>query len=452
MIEVEIDDSIYLDVYKPIVNSDADMVFLWGGRDSGKTHHIAQELIVKCMESDYFRCILIKKTYESIKDAQWQTIKDIVEDWGISHLFSFREHPLEIRCINGNKFIARGCDKPEKMKSIRNPTDAWYEEMDQISSSDHITVQTTLRNDKGKVKEWCSFNPECKEVDHKDAYLYQFVKDRYHYFRDERKMKIGNDEVSLVIDGVHSTADDNLYCTPDRKARHEALKDTDPYYYDVYRLGLWGKKQVTNPFAIHFDYNKHVSEVAQFNPSRFIYISLDFNLDPFGFIFSHKWADKEGYHRHQFDEAKISNGDIEAGIDWIKNKYGKYRSQFVITGDNMGSKRDFGRRDKASYYERIKSGLNLSPKQIEIHPNPKHVNSRSDVNYILFHHPDWKIHPSCKESIYDMMNVEVDAFGSILKRDRNNVSQRADFLDCIRYESNDKFMQNWIKGHQSQAK
>lgn len=448
MIEVEIDESVFLPVYRPVIGSEADIIFFWGGRDSGKTQHIAQELIIKCLESDYFRCILIKKTYESIKDSQWQTIKEIVEEWGLSHLFIFREHPLEIICVNGNKFIARGCDKPEKMKSIRNPTDAWYEEMDQLTKNDHIVAQTTLRNNRGKVKEWCSFNPEC-EGDYEEFWLYKdWVGERYEHFREVREIQVGDETLYITVEGIHTTYDDNPYCTAQRKARHESLFSLDPYYYMVYRRGRWGKRAVKNPFALQFNPAKHVSDRAKFDPKRLIYISFDFNLEPFGFTFSHKWYDTLGAHCHQFDEGRIEAANLDKGLEWIKTKYGKFAYNFVITGDKMGDKRDFGERDTASYYKRIQNWFALRDNQIETHPNPEHKNSRDDVNYILAHFPDFAINPKCKFTISDLQNVQTDNRGKIIKLNRNDESQRSDFLDCVRYSCNDHFMQTWIRAHQ----
>ncbi len=116
-IQIDIDPNLFLDCYKPLLKSDADIHFLWGGRDSGKSYFIAQKLIVDCLKNRYFRCIMVKKTYESIKDSQFQTIKDLVYKWKLEDLFTFNKSPLEITCVNGNTFIARGCDMPERLKS-----------------------------------------------------------------------------------------------------------------------------------------------------------------------------------------------------------------------------------------------------------------------------------------------------------------------------------------------
>src|ERR1043165_3080196 len=126
-IHIKIPKKAFLPCYWHLLNSEADINFLWGGRDSGKTHFIAQRMVVKCLSSAKFRCVLIRKTFNSIHDSQFQAIKDVVEAWGLNDLFRFREAPLSIECVNGNKFICRGCDNPGNLKSIKDPTDCWYE-------------------------------------------------------------------------------------------------------------------------------------------------------------------------------------------------------------------------------------------------------------------------------------------------------------------------------------
>src|SRR5687768_4439880 len=95
--EVQIKRHKFLPCYQHLLESnDFDIEFIWGGRDSGKSQHVAQHLIHLSLSLEYFRCVLIKKTFESIKDSQWQTVKDITENWNIDDLFNFNKSPLEI--------------------------------------------------------------------------------------------------------------------------------------------------------------------------------------------------------------------------------------------------------------------------------------------------------------------------------------------------------------------
>src|SRR5690606_769002 len=235
---IDISGKVYLPRYRHLVKSDADINFLYGGRDSGKSHFIAQKLIRDCLALPYFRCLLIKKTYNTIKESQWQTIKDIVDQWGLSSLFTFKINPLTIECVNGNKFIARGCDDPQSIKSVKDPSHAWYEEGNQLELSDFITVTTTLRSNRAKIQQWFSFNPEC-DGDYEEFWLYKtFFKDKDLSGTYDWTLTLPEGlEVKYTYTTTHSTYHDNKHCRPERKIFLEELKQIDPYYYKVYTLG-----------------------------------------------------------------------------------------------------------------------------------------------------------------------------------------------------------------------
>jgi phage terminase large subunit len=150
-IEIEIDKEVFLPCYRHLHDDTGiDIDFVYGSRDSGKSRDTAQRLVLKCLSDDYFRHILARKTFNTIKDSQWQVIKDVVDDWKLNDFFTFTTNPLAITCSNGNKFIARGFDDPHKIKSIQNPSGAWVEEGNELSADDWIILITSLRSNKGK--------------------------------------------------------------------------------------------------------------------------------------------------------------------------------------------------------------------------------------------------------------------------------------------------------------
>lgn len=205
--------------------------------------------------------------------------------------------------------------------------------------------------------------------------------------------------------------------------------------YDKRRLlyGDWeAEREVLNPFAHQYSTSKHESTLAKFDPNKQLLIKIDFNIVPFAVNFSHMWRDSEGEHFHTFDEAEIAKGSIPAMIDLLKAKFLNQLPNCIITGDAMGNRGDLSQRDNASYYMQLKRGLRLSDSQLRVKSNPTHDNSRADVNYVLANFPDYKINPeTCPNTCRDMRTVQCDAFGEILKRNRNDLTQRADFLDCF---------------------
>lgn len=462
IIDIEIDEDVFLPCYRHLQSDTSDIRFLWGGRDSGKSQDIAMRKIKDCLEKPYFRDILIKKTGNSIKDSQWQTIKDVCTDWGIDHLFSFTTHPLEITCtVNGNKFIARGCDDVGKLKSIRNPTGAWVEEGNQLSEDDLVVLLTTLRNDNGNVQIDMSLNPEAEDVEFEEFYLYkQFFKkwceQGIYTFTDKFEMKLPSGQfASLTYSATHTTYHDNPYVTPQRVAFHESLQKNNPYYYNVFTLGMWGVRPAgNNPFATAYDPAIHESEEVQRNHHKQLFISIDFNLNPFAVTFSHIWQDQLGMHLHTFDEAEIGIGSIPAMIELIKGKYADQLHNCLMTGDSGGNKGDLSQSDQASWFEQLRRGLNLRRKQVIVPGNPFHETSRSDCNYLLHHSGipaskiDVKINPTnCPGLCRDLKNVQCDAFGGIIKRNRKDVNQRGDFVDTWRYKCN-TFLKKFILQHQ----
>src|SRR5690606_17161429 len=227
--EVIIPKKAFLPCYHHLLDSTSDIDFLWGGRDSGKSRFIASLLITECLSLPYFRCVLARKVFNTIKESQWQMIKDVATIWGVDHLFTFNKNPLEINCINGNKFICRGMDDSANLKSISNPSHCWAEEMNQLTLDDFILIMTSLRYNSGKVKMWCSFNPEA-DGDFHDFWLYRnfFAGNGYNFTStwtiDIPAFKeVSAQKVEYVYSSTHTTYHDNKYCKPERAAFLEQL-------------------------------------------------------------------------------------------------------------------------------------------------------------------------------------------------------------------------------------
>jgi hypothetical protein len=220
--------------------------------------------------------------------------------------------------------------------------------------------------------------------------------------------------------------------------------------YDRQRLlyGDWdAEREVLNAFATQYTREKHESLEAVFDKNKQLLIKIDFNLNPFAVNFSHMWRDDKGEHFHTFDEASIEKGSIPAMVELIKTKYANQLPNCIITGDAMGKRGEISQRDNASNYRQLQRGLNLKDSQLWLPSNPTHENSRADTNYVLCHFPDYKINPlKCPQTCLDMRTVQCDAFGSIIKKNRNDLTQRADFIDCERYGIN-TFLKKWIESH-----
>ena len=220
----------------------------------------------------------------------------------------------------------------------------------------------------------------------------------------------------------------------------EGLKaNLPPLEYTKFVDGDWEAYDASGRFATYFDEDKHV-QPCLLNPVLPLYISFDFNLEPFAFIFYQ--VHRDGIHI--FDEDEVSGGDIFKAVERIRTKYSPRLWSCIITGDYNGNAKDMGVRGGTSHYGQITRELGIQSRQIQTKPNPRHSNSRNDLNYCLYHMQDFRIDPSCKGVIRDLRLVKAEADGSIIKAKRTDIAQRADFLDAVRYAVNHDDVQKWI--------
>lgn len=395
---IEIKRHKFIECYHHLLEpNDFDIEFVWGGRDSGKSQHVAQQLIHESLSLPYFRCVLIKKTFESIKDSQWQTIKDIAETWGIDDLFTFRLSPLEIENKKNNRFISRGCDNPAKLKSIRNPSHVWIEEGDQLTLEDFTAIVTTLRTDIGRVKIYFVFNPELPRgtTEKEQFWLYKhwFSHTNDVNFVAEKVMRGNKADVTIRYRSTNTTYKDNPYCPPERQAFHESLKDMNPAKYVPYTLGLWGSFYNDVPFFYAYNENK-VLDFEPYTPDfdRYFDIGFDFNKTPTCAVIGQQ---DEQYNYHVFDvilaDPSTMSGlsPLAAVCEQIRAKYFDtgltINARVRVTGDASGRAGSADRQDAQTFYNTIKNVLQLNDGNFYVRKaNLTHNASGEMINTALY--------------------------------------------------------------------
>jgi hypothetical protein len=453
MIEVEIDKSVYLDCYQHILpdapgSNEIDIELIWGGRDSGKSHFVAQLFTEFGMSLDYFRGLLLKKTHESIKDAQWQMIKDNAEDWEVDPLFKFVTSPLSIRCSNTNTYLTRGMDNAGKIKSLANPSHAWIEEANQLSRTDFITILTGLRSKHGKVKLYLTFNPEADTPNFEDFWIYDmFFKGHSELsFTDQFEIKTSVKGIDKTITfryrSTHVTYQDNPYVSEERIAFHEMLSTFDYYYYRVYTLGLWGNQQNDSPWAFAFDRRKHVSNGTtiahpELNRAYPVIASWDFNRNPICVSIIQDYDN----HARVLETIKLPKSGVDAMCTYIQTWYPG--CLYMVTGDYSGETATSLYQEQVTHYKLIKHYLKLSDGQIKVKPNPRLHKNQVHVNTILAFYKVTIHGEKAKALVFDMENVKKRADGTILKDNRDDPAQQADALDTFRYFCN--IFLDWFK-------
>ena len=416
-------------------------IFLWGGRNSSKSVSASRKLIYRCLKEKYFRYILIKKTYESIRDSQYQTLKDDIHALGLSELFEFRKSPLEIECINGNKFIARGLDKVEKLKSIKDPTGAWYEEGNQITLEEFITATTSIRSIRADyIQEIFSFNPET-EVDYEQFWLWEmFFKGHVEKsFRDKISIELPSGEViDTYYTSHHSTYHDNKYLTPTQVADLEQWKEINPYYYTIYTLGEWGNRDVSDKFWKSFVRAKHVkkTELSELP----LHISFDENVNPYPALSIWQVTDKKVKQIHEICLRNPNNKVKSVGREFIRwAKMNDWCDKVYIYGDATSAKEDTKQERGVNYFtilrdiieEEFVTQIRKPSKNPPVALSAEFVNACYEVDYQGI---EIVIGDNCKESINDYSLVQEKSDGTMKKpKDKNGVEQLGHLSDTKRY-------------------
>jgi phage terminase large subunit len=233
MVSIEVDLSVFNRAHRPYLLTSHRREVFYGGAGSGKSFFIAQRLVYRHLKDKGKNTLVLRKVAQTSRHSTFALICQIINLWGVSHLFKIRKSDMTItNAINGNQIKFAGLDDPEKLKSITFEsgilTDVWIEEATEITKADYLLINTRLRgkieNQNVKKNITLSFNPI-------DARLW--LKD---YFFDHKQPD------TMIL---HTTALDNDFLEEEDKEELRRLKDIDRTFYNVYWKGEWGTPENT---------------------------------------------------------------------------------------------------------------------------------------------------------------------------------------------------------------
>lgn len=404
--------------FLPLIHNTDRYLIMYGGRGSSKSMFETDRSIYQCLTHKYFRCVLVRNTYATIKDSQYQSLVDRINQLGLSSLFEFKLQPLEINCINGNKFLARGCDDTTKLKSIKDPTKVWYEE-DIPTESDFITITTSIRDAKADLlQEVFTINPEV-DGDFQENWFWKkfFLGHSEKSFSSSFKETVGGKEVELKYTVHHSTYHDNRWITEGFIVFLLNLKRQDPYYYTIYCLGEWGNRITGGNFYKAFNRGLTVTK-TQYNPAIPLHITFDFNVNPYMTCSIWQLSNNLAYNIGEI--AALYPKNTTKGIcREVIERYSKHQSGMFIYGDPSG--KNAGTRDEAGHndFTIIESELRQFKPSLRIASSHPSVTMRGKwINAIFADLRNVKVFIS-EESpllIADLLNLKEAADGTKFKQ------------------------------------
>lgn len=142
---------------------------VWGGRASGKSHVMAENLVEAMVMDADLRAVCIREVQKSLKFSAKQLIEDKIERMGVGHLFDVQA--IEIRRKGGSGVcIFQGMQDhtADSIKSLEGFRIAWVEEAQALSEKSLRLLRPTMRAPGAEL--WFSWNPDQPD-DAIDAFL-----------------------------------------------------------------------------------------------------------------------------------------------------------------------------------------------------------------------------------------------------------------------------------------
>ena len=392
------------------------------GRRAGATHGLAQLCTLKCIQekSQILWGDTINSNIDRYVERYFKPLLDLFKneiDWD----YNGQKKQLE---INNSWIDFRSADRPENWEGFG------YNLI--ILNEAGIILKNNYLYDKAVLPMLLDF-PDSQLIAAGTPKGKMTKDGKEHKFYTLAK-KGWDDNEKDYITKVFSSYDNPLLSRPIIKQME------DDYDKDSARQEIYGEfldSAGTSPFMHKFDETKHVSEKAVYNENDIVRLIFDFNADPWCVIMDHAWSDENGEHIHTFNSLSLSNVTVEEMCSAIRMEtpHAFRTGAYLIAGDYNGNSRRTG--ENVSLYKQIMKELDLSENNLQFVPNPRQKASRTLSNTILNHHPDYIFHPlRCKDVIRDMKYVQCNVYGEILKSNRKDVVQQADFLDCVRYRDN----------------
>ncbi len=132
---------------------------LYGGRGSGKTHQVAEYLIVKSLLNKE-KVLCTREIQRSIKESVHAVLVSKINSLGLDKYFTVTEN--KITNVSGSEFIFAGLRMNiDSIKSIEGITKCWVEEAQSVSRKSLDILRPTIRAKNSEII--ITFNPERDE-------------------------------------------------------------------------------------------------------------------------------------------------------------------------------------------------------------------------------------------------------------------------------------------------
>jgi len=397
------------DIFLPTWGNKNKINLFYGSYGSGKSVFIIDQLIDKCLNQGYFRCYFGRKIFDTVRGTVFKTITDRIKELKKESLFYFSDKPngsMQIVCrANGNEFIPFGANDSSSLKSIKDPTDFFCEELDQFTFEDFGFIFSRLRTEKALTQFWGAFNTER---------IYQS-----HWIR---KVLFDGEFKDMAFKLKANYYDNHFIDKEDYESKLRLIANGNAAVFNAIANGEWGMVRTGSEFWKQFSEVKHVKLVEI--DKNTIHVSLDENVNPYVTVscWQINTEKKEFKQIHEIPCKSPDNNAVKAAkllIKWFEHI--EYKDVVFIYGDPSASKRSTVDPNNSSFYDKfietlISAGYKVVNRVMKSAPevalSAAFINDSYENNLY-----GWSIVISdrCFVSIEDYLMVKEDADGKMLK-------------------------------------
>jgi phage terminase large subunit len=400
-------------VFRPLFQSACRYNVLKGGAGAGKSRAIAQYIVWRLNDRKDFKVLAMHKIAEKIKETVFAELNTAIKEAGLAELFRATTSPYSITHRNGNKVIFMGLDDPDKLKSISGINLIWMEEADMFEEADFNQADTRLRGKCDyKHQLILSFNPTSELSWLKSTFFDQDYGD------------------TLILE---STFRDNEFLDAEYKAALERKGRSDMNFLRVYMNGEWGRVSTEGMFYKNFDSFRNVSARAAYDPGQPIWLSFDFNVQPY--CACTIWQPAGEKTLLLVDEIALKsprNMTKDVCQEFVR-RYAAHRAGVFVTGDPNGRKQETTTERGFNNYTIIANELEQFRPSIRQHNKAPNIVPRGAfINDILadnYEGLQLLVNRRCTETIKDL-TYQKEAAGGLKDKSK---AKNADGISVEKY-------------------
>ena len=427
---------------KPNVNK----IFVYGSKSSAKTFTIGQFIEIECLKG--LSAIAYRKESARINDTIKKSFTSALKYTRITNAYTVMDK--QYRNIVGGEIVMRGLDSESKVKGLEGYSYLLFDELDHFTQEEFTEADLSFRGEVAKIA-FFTWNPVSDKLwikGHLDAI--NWTESEYKLPSENSFVKISECGTMVLIKTDYQ---DNYWTVGspcgEYGYRDEALiekyNQLKAYNYNKWRVvacGEWGIAEVKSPAFPTFDIKKHVGKTEMVSGIPLLFF-IDFNNNPLACIVFQIYRNETGHKIRGLKEIKITPKEgihnTQLLIDFIKANYPNHVHSLCMTTDATGTQKTAA---GLSNILQLNKAFNLGRRLQTPTINPKVKDSVELVNYVFYHHPDILLDPSMETLIFELQNTERDADGGLIKDKRDDATQRADFVDALRYGANWHFFLN----------